>query len=139
MIKEIGLEDVDSFNKLGTLVNHRFVVLFSLKEILEKEYNHVFGYYIEKQLVAFLHVEKSFDVIDIINIVVEPKYRRRGIANQLLENCFQTFPSVKEYFLEVKVTNREAIALYEKMGFEIINTRIGYYQGVDGYVMKRGV
>ena len=139
MVKEISLEDISAFNALGNLVNKQFTALFSLKEILEKEYSHVFGYYIENKLVAFLHVEKSFDVVDIINIVVEPTHRRCGIAKQLLEHCFQTFPSVEEYVLEVKVTNKEAIVLYEKMGFEIINTRKGYYQGIDGYVMKRGV
>lgn len=139
MVKEISLEDISSFNALGTLVNEQFVSLFSLKEILEKEYSYVFGYYIADQLVAFLHVEKSFDVVDIINIVVDLKHRRCGIAQQLLEHCFQIFLDVKEYFLEVKVTNKEAIALYEKMGFEIISTRAKYYHGIDGYVMKRDV
>ena len=138
MVREISLKDESVFDALGTLVNEQFTKLFSLKEILEKEYSYVFGYYIEDKLVAFLHIEKSFDVVEIINIVVDSNHRRCGIAKQLLDYCFQTFPLVKEYLLEVKVTNKEAIALYEKMGFEVINTRKRYYQGIDGYVMKRG-
>ena len=38
--------------------------------------------------------------------------------------------------LEVRVDNLIAISLYEKFGFEKVSIRKGYYDGVDGLLMK---
>jgi ribosomal protein S18 acetylase RimI-like enzyme len=35
---------------------------------------------------------------------------------------------VRDAFLEVRRTNRAAIALYHDLGFECVGTRRGYYQ-----------
>ena len=44
----------------------------------------------------------------------------------------------KQGFLEVRVTNEPAIALYKKLGFEITRTINGYYSdGEDAYVMTK--
>ena len=40
--------------------------------------------------------------------------------------------------LEVGVNNASAIALYEKLGYENISTRKGYYgPGLDAFVMRK--
>ena len=42
----------------------------------------------------------------------------------------------KQCYLEVRVTNQEAIALYKQMGFEVSRTIHGYYaDGEDAFVM----
>jgi len=44
----------------------------------------------------------------------------------------------KQWYLEVRVTNEEAIALYKKLGFEVTRTVHGYYaDGEDAFVMSR--
>src|SRR5439155_1017297 len=60
---------------------------------------------------------------------VEPDYQRRGIATRLLERLFEltSDDDGRGYTLEVRVSNREAIKLYEKLGFERHGIRRGYY------------
>jgi ribosomal-protein-alanine N-acetyltransferase len=44
--------------------------------------------------------------------------------------------NAKQCYLEVRVTNQEAISLYKKLGFEITRTIHGYYaDGEDAFVM----
>ena len=64
-----------------------------------------------------------------MNIAVSLKYRRRGIATALLERLFAvTADDVQRgYTLEVRVSNTDAIRLYEQLGFEPRGIRRGYY------------
>jgi ribosomal-protein-alanine N-acetyltransferase len=56
-------------------------------------------------------------------------HRRAGIASRLLDSLFDLTvgDSRRGYTLEVRVSNRAAIALYERFGFEASGIRRGYY------------
>jgi ribosomal-protein-alanine N-acetyltransferase len=44
----------------------------------------------------------------------------------------------KEVFLEVRVTNEEAVALYRKLAFHVSGTMQGYYKdGESAYLMAQ--
>ena len=63
------------------------------------------------------------------NIAVAPRCRRRGVADALLSaltDIGRTNLSV--LFLEVRVSNYPAIALYEKHGFVPVGRRKNYYE-----------
>jgi ribosomal-protein-alanine N-acetyltransferase len=64
-----------------------------------------------------------------MNVAVDPERQRRGIATQLLEKLFELTRDDERrgYTLEVRVSNADAIALYEKLGFEPRGVRRGYY------------
>ena len=64
-----------------------------------------------------------------MNVAVEPDYRRRGIARLLLEHVFELTADDgrRGYTLEVRVSNAEAIRLYERLGFQSRGVRRGYY------------
>jgi ribosomal-protein-alanine N-acetyltransferase len=64
-----------------------------------------------------------------MNVAVDPDYQRRGIATRLLERLFELTADDERrgYTLEVRVSNLEAIALYERLGFERRGVRRGYY------------
>ena len=59
----------------------------------------------------------------------DPDFQRRGIASRLLERLFELTgeDDGRGYTLEVRVSNKEAIKLYEKLGFERHGIRRGYY------------
>lgn len=137
MIQKVSIKDIKEFNEIGKVIKNDFSNLFNLQDILDSSYSVVYGYYIDSLLVGFLHMDKSFDVVDIVNIAVSKKYLRKGIATELFNYCFNSLDDVSKYLLEVKVTNKKAISLYKKLGFEIINTRYKYYNGIDGYVMEK--
>jgi ribosomal-protein-alanine acetyltransferase len=77
------------------------------------------------------------DEAEILNIAVDPLYRRRGIGSALLDRvCTESKSAV---YLEVAESNAPAIALYRKQGWREAGMRPGYYaQGtVNAVVMKK--
>ena len=77
---------------------------------------------------------------DVLTVAVLPEARRQGIARHFMESLekwsqMRVAPSM---MLEVGVNNSSAIALYESLGYSIINTRKNYYgPGLDAHVMRK--
>lgn len=139
MINKIEIKDFDRFNELGLIVNKNFVNVYDLNKLLESEYDFIYGYYINNILVAFIHINKLYENIDIVNIVVDPDYRRKGIASSLLNYVISLFSDVSSIILEVNENNYSAIKLYEKQQFNVINKRLNYYGSDSALIMKRDV
>jgi [ribosomal protein S18]-alanine N-acetyltransferase len=81
------------------------------------------------RLVAYLIVSRYVDAWHIMNLAVDPDWRRLGIASRLLDELFALTASdlLRGYTLEVRISNTTAIALYEHFGFEASGIRRGYY------------
>lgn len=78
------------------------------------------------------------DEFHILNIAVSERFRRRGLGAQLLEFSLHAAGDLRlrDAYLEVRVTNDSAIALYEKFGFARLMRRKKYYpDGEDAFVM----
>ncbi|MFW9832030.1 MAG: ribosomal protein S18-alanine N-acetyltransferase [Candidatus Thorarchaeota archaeon] len=75
----------------------------------------------------------------IVSVAILPDYRRQGLASELItqsKRALKEIYNAKEVILEVRVTNRPAIHLYEKLGFNRIRTLRGYYRnGEDAQLM----
>lgn len=74
----------------------------------------------------------------IISIATLPEHRGKGIASKLIECTMEEMrkSACKECFLEVRVSNDEAIRLYRKIGFEVTGTMQSYYKdGEAAYIM----
>jgi ribosomal-protein-alanine N-acetyltransferase len=79
---------------------------------------------------------------ELLNIAVDPAFRRRGVASALLEALLLEALDAQAQgtvFLEVAEPNTAAIALYRRHGWEQVGLRPGYYsQGtINGIVMKK--
>jgi ribosomal-protein-alanine N-acetyltransferase len=81
------------------------------------------------ELVGYAIVSRYVDAWHVMNIAVVPEFRRRGIGRSLLERLFEVTASDprRGYTLEVRVSNKEAIRLYERLGFQARGVRRGYY------------
>jgi ribosomal-protein-alanine N-acetyltransferase len=81
------------------------------------------------ELVAYAFASRYVDAWHVMNVAVAPEFRRQGLATQLLERLFEVTASDQRrgYTLEVRVSNRDAIRLYERLGFEARGIRRGYY------------
>lgn len=65
----------------------------------------------------------------ISNIAVARQYRRRGVADALIDALVEhTKDSLAFMTLEVRESNAPAVALYEKHGFVTVGTRKNYYE-----------
>jgi ribosomal-protein-alanine N-acetyltransferase len=81
------------------------------------------------QLVGYAFVSRYVDAWHVMNVAVSPDFRRRGVATELLLRVFEVTASDprRGYTLEVRVSNADAIRLYERLGFERRGIRRGYY------------
>ena len=79
------------------------------------------------------------DEAHLTNLAVHPDYRRLGIGRTLMEEMIfrAVFLGAVRMTLEVRVSNRPAIALYESLGFRREGRRKGYYEdtGEDALIM----
>lgn len=97
---------------------------------LRKPRSLAIGAYTEEgELVGYAFVSRYVDAWHVMNIAVATGFRRRGIATMLLERLFEVTATDPQrgYTLEVRVSNSEAIRLYERLGFEARGIRRGYY------------
>ncbi len=87
------------------------------------------GAFDDDRLVGYLIISRYVDAWHVMNVAVDPEYRRRGIATRLLERLFVATADDERrgYTLEVRVSNAGAIRLYEQLGFEARGIRRGYY------------
>ena len=137
MINKVVLSDLERFNELGRLVNDNFINLFNLSSLLASETDHIYGYYEDNNLIGFIHVSKSYETLDIVNVVVDTSKRNMGIGSKLVEYVSNIFNDVDNLMLEVRESNQVAINLYKKCGFEEINWRKKYYGNEDAIIMKK--
>ena len=81
------------------------------------------------RLVGYIVNSRYVDAWHVMNVAVDPDYQGRGIATRLLERLFELTADDdrRGYTLEVRISNVDAIRLYEKLGFEPRGIRRGYY------------
>ena len=88
----------------------------------------------KKQIIAHGVISIAICEAHLLTLCVHPKYQRLGFGRKililLLDRASQMDSS--ECFLEVRITNKVAISLYESMGFESIGRRKGYYPSEQG-------
>mgnify|MGYP003579059035 CR=1 FL=1 len=87
-------------------------------------------------IVAFCACWVFEDEIHINTIAVRQDRRRQGIASALMKHVFLS-TGARRATLEVRRSNAAAIALYEKLGFQVKAIRPKYYENPneDGLIL----
>ena len=133
MVKYCHLNDLLKIIELGKLINNNFNKVNNIENIIKNK--EIIGYYDNNNLVGFLIYNKNYEVLDLLYIVVEPIYRNKKIGSELLEYLINN-EIYEKILLEVRCDNVNAIKLYKKYNFKIINIRKNYYENNDAYVME---
>jgi [ribosomal protein S18]-alanine N-acetyltransferase len=91
--------------------------------------------------VGFLFTRTAADEMEILNLAILPERRRLGLASQLIERGIESAMAAgaTRAYLEVRPSNRAAIALYAKCGFAEAGRRTCYYSDPveDALVLSR--
>ena len=78
---------------------------------------------------------------DMMNIAVHPDFRRRGIAESLVNALVEDLQKQESHSLtlEVRASNEAAQKLYEKLGFMQVGLRKNYYRNPkeDAYILRK--
>ncbi len=106
---------------------------------LSKPTSVCLGAYQGARLHGHLVCSRYRAVWHLMNVAVEPRHRRQRVATMLIERLFDTAGDHDRYTLEVRVSNDEAIAMYERFGFREAGLRRRYYHdnNEDALIMWR--
>ena len=74
----------------------------------------------------------------VVSVAVIDEYRHKGFGSVLVDEVIKgvKIRQCSELYLEVRCSNNDAVRLYEKLGFFILQRLKAYYRdGEDAYVM----
>ena len=112
---------------------------------IASELQNIWSYWVvavgDGQVVGYIGSQSSYDETDIMNVAVHPDWRRRGIAESLIDTLIEELKKRGSHalMLEVRVSNDPAIALYEKLGFQQVGRRKNYYRNPkeDALILRK--
>jgi ribosomal-protein-alanine acetyltransferase len=149
LIRRCTLEDLDEVIEVNERELPEDYPYFFYKSILDN-YPECFLVAQKKngKIVAYImwRVEKAPSINSLkyinqghlVSIAVTEAYRRRGIGKTLLANSMEAIKKykIKQYVLEVRVSNYTAIRLYEQFNYKIESIKKNYYRdGENAYFM----
>jgi len=107
---------------------------------MSKESSITLAAVIDDRPVAYAVFSRYDAAWHLMNIAVAPEHRRHRIATTLIDGALAEIDPEAPVTLEVRPSNRSAIALYETYGFRTYGYRKGYYSdnGEDAMIMWRG-
>lgn len=88
----------------------------------------------DDKIVGFIVISLASGECHVLNLCISPSHQRQGLGHQLLNYALKW---AKEQgagivYLEVRRSNKQAIALYRKMNFKQIGERKNYYPTPKG-------
>ena len=113
---------------------------------IENSNNLCYCLSLKGKTIGYLIALLAIDTADILNIGIDPDFKRQGYGTALLNHLIEELRKRKigEILLEVRVENKPAIQFYKKQGFKEISVRKNYYtknsknqsQREDGIIMR---
>ncbi|GAB5371232.1 hypothetical protein AAMO2058_001561800 [Amorphochlora amoebiformis] len=91
----------------------------------------------EGEIVAFMVLWLVLDQLEIGNLFVSPRHRRKGVGGKLLDHIIKDgrTQGAKKIILEVRESNVAARNLYSRAGFGEAGRREKYYGGVEAAIL----
>lgn len=85
-------------------------------------------------LAGFVLSRAAADEAEILSVAVDPSHRGAGLGRRLMDANLDALAGarVRSVFLEVEDGNASALAMYQRLGFQRIGARPGYYRAADG-------
>ena len=131
MIRLMQASDLAAVSQIESLVQtHPWT-----KNQFEESINSHVSTVIEQdhQVLGFCILQPVVDEANLLLMAIHPSQPGQGLGYQLLgESIFLLKNNPVQIFLEVRESNKAAIALYEKSEFHQIDLRKNYYPKPDG-------
>lgn len=93
------------------------------------------------KIVACAGADIFADAAEIVSFAVDPDRRNQGIGTRLLAKLIEVVKNrgATVFILEVRPSNKVAIKLYEKFGFQIVDREENYYWDEDAWIMAKEI
>ena len=127
--RALGLSDLNSIDAIEQRAYRTPWSRSMFASELAKASSICVGAFDGDRLIGYIVNSRYVDAWHVMNVAVDPDYQRRGIATRLLERLFELTRDDQRrgYTLEVRVSNADAISLYENLGFVRQGIRRAYY------------
>ncbi len=102
----------------------------SLSDELGNENAHFLAAVFNGKIIGYIGVIEICGEADITNVAVLPEYRRCGTGEKLMKEAEKgaVTRNCESITLEVRVSNKAAISLYNKSGYKQAGIRKGFYE-----------
>lgn len=133
-LEQIYEIEVESFDKPYPLSLLKAYLYLSNIYIVAKEDSKILGY-----AIGIIQFKKRGHVV---SIATRKESRKKGIGTLLLSTLEKIFmnKNCTYSYLEVMVTNNDAIKFYRKMNYLVIYTKRNYYgRGRHAYIMMKSL
>lgn len=93
-------------------------------------------------VVGFAVIKVVGEEAYLSNVLVAREYRRKGLGCEILQKVIMEVASrgARELILDVDTANEPAIAMYRKIGFEVLQQRNkSYPRGEDAFIMRKKI
>lgn len=113
-----------------------------LYELNENPFANVCVIEDDNHIVGYVDWWITYEQAQLANIAVKVDHRKLGIGQTLLQYVIDDaiMHECENISLEVRVSNQQAIQLYEKNGFINVNIRKSYYDdGENAYLMVKPI
>ncbi len=137
------IEDVSDFDRIMLIETQAFVEPYTkdlyLYDFLNHPYSEYYKLVLNEEIIGFFGLWIIFEDAQITTLAVDPSYQGLGYGNVIMDFIISYIreKGCQNITLEVRISNIQAIHLYEKYHFEAIALRKHYYEnGEDAYLMK---
>lgn len=132
-MREMTLDDVDAVLAIENIAQPHPWTRGNFSDALKCGYHCVVDE-IEQEIVSYAVLMPVLDEAELLTIAVAKNQQRKGLGRAILQGQLHwaRAQNMRRIFLEVRVTNLSAIALYRSLGFVDIGKRHGYYPSAQG-------
>ncbi len=145
MIRKATISDLTTVTELAILLwpDNEFQDLKEeLRETLLNEKAVIFLYFYNHAPAGFAHCQLRYDYVEGTNsspvgylegVFVAEKYRNKGIATKLLQQCevWSAENGCTEFASDCEITNVESYAFHMKFGFQEVNRIICFNKKIN--------
>lgn len=85
-------------------------------------------------VVGYFYAQNVVGEVTLLNLAIAPNHQGKGLGKALLHFLIKYSEDLggESIWLEVRISNIAAKALYHSVGFNEIDRRVGYYPTADG-------
>lgn len=132
-MREMTLDDVDAVLVIENIAQPHPWTRGNFSDALKCSYRCMVEE-IEQEIVSYAVLMPVLDEAELLTIAVAKNQQRKGLGKAMLQAqvSWARTQNMRKIFLEVRVTNLSAIALYRSLGFVDIGKRHGYYPSAQG-------
>lgn len=128
-VRAMECEDVECVSEIEAQVFSMPWKADDFIEMIEAPYAYYYVALYDGNIIGTAGLRNIAGEGEITNVAVQKEYRRMGVADALMIRVLQegTTLGIMDYTLEVRESNKAAVALYGKYGFVVEGIRKDFY------------